>query len=174
MRDRNRWTIVYSAQTCNMCKYICIYIYLYTYIYVYIYTFIYLCICNVIIYTGTYEIGAFFSSWMKAWQDIKRTAWLSLCYVVITRVCYHREWQSSISSKRKVNEYWSDDNEDVKPIFPRIQLQKTKKVTINSFSAVAWFCKKSENDFSFRKKSNADYLKNFSTWNMRMIRDCSV
>lgn len=24
--------------------------------------------CNVM-YTGTYEIGALFSSWMKAWQD---------------------------------------------------------------------------------------------------------
>lgn len=26
--------------------------------------------CNVM-YTGTYEIGALFSSWMKAWQDVK-------------------------------------------------------------------------------------------------------
>lgn len=42
-------------------------------------------------YTGTYEIGALFSSWMKAWQDMKRTAWLSLCYLVTARVCYHRE-----------------------------------------------------------------------------------
>lgn len=30
--------------------------------------YLYICICHVM-YTGTYEIGALFSSWMKAWQD---------------------------------------------------------------------------------------------------------